>query len=106
MAIGISSDFLKWYRLEQSGTGKREEMTSCESLFVECWRSGIQLSVNGDKLHIEAPPPMLGDQSAHVPENYNLMKNGASNVNVVTAGNRLFLDQERKIHKDELVQEP
>ena len=29
-------------------------MSSCESLFVECWKAGIELSVNGDKLHLEA----------------------------------------------------
>ncbi len=34
-------------------------MSDCAALFVECWRSGIQLSVNGDKLHLEtsSPPP-------------------------------------------------
>ncbi len=36
-------------------------MTRCESLFIECWRSGIQLSVNGDKLHLETSSPPSGD---------------------------------------------
>ncbi len=36
-------------------------MTRCESLFIECWRSGIQLSVNGDKLHLETSSPPSDD---------------------------------------------
>ena len=51
---------------------KGEEMTRCASLFVECWRAGIQLSVNGDKLHLEtsSPPPddLLKELKEHKPE--------------------------------------
>ena len=47
-------------------------MSSCESLFVECWKAGIKLSVNGDKLHLEAPsnPPddLLARLKEHKPE--------------------------------------
>lgn len=47
-------------------------MNTCESLFVECWRSGIRLSVNGAKLHLESPsnPPedLLARLKEHKPE--------------------------------------
>jgi len=29
-------------------------MSQCESLFIEAWKAGVELSVNGDKLHLEA----------------------------------------------------
>ncbi len=34
-------------------------MITCESLLVEAWKLGVRLSVNGSKLHVEAPsrPP-------------------------------------------------
>ncbi len=28
-------------------------MSHCESLFVEAWKAGVELSVNEDKLHLE-----------------------------------------------------
>jgi len=43
-------------------------VTSCEVLFVECWRSGIELSVNGDKLHLEAPSSPPDDLLARLTE--------------------------------------
>ncbi len=47
-------------------------MTRCESLFIECWRSGIQLSVNGGKLHLETSSPpsdhLLKELKEHKPE--------------------------------------
>ena len=47
-------------------------MTSCESLFVECWKAGIRLSVNGEHLHLSAPstPPadLLSRLTACKPE--------------------------------------
>ncbi len=36
-------------------------MSHCESLFVEAWKKGIELSVNGDKLHFEADSKPSGD---------------------------------------------
>ncbi len=34
-------------------------MSNCESLFVEAWKLGVRLSVNGSKLHLEgsSKPP-------------------------------------------------
>ncbi len=29
-------------------------MNQCQSLFVEAWKAGVELSVNGEKLHLEA----------------------------------------------------
>ena len=29
-------------------------MNQCQSLFVESWKAGVELSVNGEKLHLEA----------------------------------------------------
>ena len=29
-------------------------MSHCESLFIEAWKAGVELTVNGDKLHLEA----------------------------------------------------
>lgn len=29
-------------------------MSQCETLFVEAWRAGVELSINGGKLHFEA----------------------------------------------------
>ena len=47
-------------------------MSVCESLFVEAWRAGVTLCVNGDKLHFEAPskPPdtLLEKLKEHKPE--------------------------------------
>ena len=47
-------------------------MSVCESLFVEAWKAGVTLSVNGDKLHFEAPskPPdaLLEKLKEHKPE--------------------------------------
>ena len=47
-------------------------MSSCESLFVECWKAGIELSVNGEKLHFEAsanlPDDLLSRLKEHKPE--------------------------------------
>jgi len=40
-------------------------MNQCAALFVEAWKCGIELSVNGDKLHLEAqsnPPDDLLDR--------------------------------------------
>ena len=36
-------------------------MSHCESLFVECWKSGIKLFRNGDKLHLETVSPPSDD---------------------------------------------
>ena len=47
-------------------------MTDCGSLFIEAWKAGIELSVNGDKLHFKAPskPPdeLLAKLKVHKPE--------------------------------------
>jgi len=47
-------------------------MSVCESLFVEAWKAGIELSVNGDKLHLEANQEPSEDfmtrLKAHKPE--------------------------------------
>ena len=47
-------------------------MNSPESLFVECWKAGIELSVNGEKLHFEAsanlPDDLLAKLKEHKPE--------------------------------------
>ena len=47
-------------------------MNTPESLFVEAWKAGVTLSVNGDKLHFEAPskPPdaLLKRLRTHKPE--------------------------------------
>ena len=47
-------------------------MSICESLFVEAWKAGIELSVNGDRLHLEAlskpPGDLLNKLKEHKPE--------------------------------------
>lgn len=47
-------------------------MSQCESVFIEAWRAGVTLTVNGDKLHLEAPskPPdeLLKRLEEHKPE--------------------------------------
>ena len=47
-------------------------MNTAESLFVEAWKAGVVLSVNGDKLHFEArskpPDELLEKLKAHKPE--------------------------------------
>ena len=47
-------------------------MISPEVLFIECWKSGIELSVNGSKLHLEAksnpPDDLLARLKEHKPE--------------------------------------
>lgn len=47
-------------------------MSVCEFIFLEAWKCGVTLSVNGDKLHLEAPskPPdeLLQKLQAHKPE--------------------------------------
>ena len=47
-------------------------MNNPESLFVECWKAGIELSVNGEKLHFEAsanlPDDLLARLKEHKPE--------------------------------------
>ncbi len=47
-------------------------MTSCESLFIECWKAGVELSINGNKLHFEArskpPNELLNKLKDHKPE--------------------------------------
>lgn len=47
-------------------------MSICESLFVEAWKAGIELSVNGDRLHLEAlskpPGDLLNRLKEHKPE--------------------------------------
>ncbi len=47
-------------------------MTDSASLFVEAWRAGVELSINGDKLHFKAPykPPdeLLARLKVHKPE--------------------------------------
>jgi len=44
----------------------------CESLFLEAWKAGVELSVNGDKLHFEASPKpsndLLNRLKEHKPE--------------------------------------
>ena len=34
-------------------------ISQCESLFLEAWKAGVELSVDGSELHVEAPvkPP-------------------------------------------------
>ena len=47
-------------------------MSNPESLFIECWKAGIELSVNGDKLHFESqsglPDDLLARLKEHKPE--------------------------------------
>ncbi len=47
-------------------------MNNPESLFVKCWKAGIELSVNGDKLHFESqsglPDDLLARLKEHKPE--------------------------------------
>ena len=47
-------------------------MNTPESLFIEAWKAGVELSVNGDRLHFEAPskPPdtLLEKLREHKPE--------------------------------------
>ena len=47
-------------------------MNTPESLFVEAWKAGVTLSVNGDKLHFEAaakpPDALLEKLKTHKPE--------------------------------------
>ncbi len=44
-------------------------MSSCESLFLEAWRSGVRLSVNGSKLHLEGPSRPPDDLLERLKEN-------------------------------------
>ena len=43
-------------------------MNNPESLFVECWKAGIELSVNGEKLHFEASANLPDDLLARLKE--------------------------------------
>ena len=47
-------------------------MNSPEALFVECWKAGITLSINGSKLHLDAkanpPDDLLVRLKEHKPE--------------------------------------
>ncbi len=46
-------------------------MSTPESLFVEAWKAGVELSINGEKLHFEArskpPDELLEKLKAHKP---------------------------------------
>ena len=52
-------------------------MTHCETLFLECWRAGIELSLNGDKLHLSAnskpPEDLLERLKEHKPKLFRFM---------------------------------
>lgn len=47
-------------------------MNTPESIFAEAWKAGVELSINGDKLHFEAsstpPDELLEKLKAHKPE--------------------------------------
>jgi len=47
-------------------------MSICDSLFVEAWKAGVELSVNGDQLHVEAlskpSDDLLSRLKEHKPE--------------------------------------
>ena len=47
-------------------------MSICEKLFVEAWKAGLKLSLNGDKLHVEAdsdpPHDLLNKLKEHKSE--------------------------------------
>jgi len=47
-------------------------MNTPESLFVEAWKAGVELSINGDKLHFEArskpPDELLNKLKDHKPD--------------------------------------
>lgn len=47
-------------------------MSTPETVFLEAWKAGVELSVNGDKLHFEArskpPDELLGRLKTYKPE--------------------------------------
>jgi len=47
-------------------------MNTAGSLFVEAWKAGVELTINGDKLHFEArskpPAELLNKLKDHKPE--------------------------------------
>ncbi len=73
-------------------------MSTPEPLFVEAWKAGVELSINGDKLHFDAsstpPGELLEKLKTHKPE---LMRFLSSWIDTPHGQAKLwgFLDEKR-----------